>query len=231
MMRRLRLGVPLIAVAVVTGAVLFIIQPWSQEEAAGQPVEFSLCNVSVGFVPQDVAVGPYPLPTNSGQKMHLLIYAPLPQAERVIIDPGTAKGVPVESRVAIDAQTGEVVFEHYRTTAEEAKLKGVLATLRVGPPDPSVPAWPRTDTPPRAEKVEVSGPDGLAIQRYRPPDPGSGILVSVIEGTPYFFRLVARTCSSKAEIDGQTGAVVTLDVTPEEMQMFQRFLAQIERRR
>jgi hypothetical protein len=145
MNRKLYRSVPLIvSVGLLLGALL-IIQPWSGEETDGTLPEYSLCNVSISAIPADVEVAPYPLPVQTGgpgetgTKIHLLIFVPLPPNKKLIIDPETGKGTPVESRVAVDAETGEVVFEYYNPSrpADEAKLKGVLATLRVGPPDPS----------------------------------------------------------------------------------------------
>ena len=232
MIRRWRQGVLLAAVAAaVVAGVLLATQPWGGEtlvqEAAGQPSEYTLCNVSVSDIPADVAVGPYLL----GEKFHVLIYVPVPEGEeKIAIDPDTGKGVPVESRIAIDAETGQVVFEHYKTPAEEAKLMGVLATLRVAEPDPSVPAWPRTDTPPQADKKDLRGLDWLPGMRYRPPDPGSGLVVSVITGTSLSSdsqTLVARTCDSEVRVDRETGQTIKMEVTPGEKAMFRRFLDEV----
>ncbi len=46
----------------------------------------------------------------------------------------------IPSGIAIDAETGRLLDEYYRSGVEEERLKGVLATLRVRPPDSRAPS-------------------------------------------------------------------------------------------
>lgn len=239
-MKIYRFLIPVLLVA----AVLAILLHSDRERAIAKPTEYSLCNVSISHVPGDVEVGAYPAPDPSGRgKIYLLIYVPLAGGQRVTTHPSTGQTVPAQmSRVAIDAQTGEVAFEFYRPNApeEKGKLGAVLASLEKGPPSPTDDAWPRTDTQPHNDKVTTRGLKGAPGLKYRPPEAGSGMLVTTIQGQPspysppyeelvYRQRLVARTCDSIVEIDTQTGEVVTDMVQPGDREMFDRFLAEVER--
>ncbi len=223
MMRRLRLGVPLLAaVAAVVGAVLAIVQPWDSaedllvHEAAGQGQEYSFCNVSLQ-APPSVRVFPRiaPSPPDGKLRQALVAVIDIPTEMRNAESP-----YELPSGIAIDAQTGEVLEESYRTPADRGILKGVLAARRIGPPDASIPAWPRTDTQPKAsEKIKA---DKL---EYLPPDPGAGMIISHISAQSTLLQI--ETCKSKVSIDEETGVIVNREVHPDEEQMFQRLLNEV----
>ena len=164
------------------------------------------------------------------EKFVLLLTVPLPVEERTVPDPTTLDYIVWnESRIVIDAKTGEVLEEFFNPDRlnDEVQLKTTLETLVVGPPDPGVPAWPRDDVPPSLPKSRPGGPDDPLI--YQPPDHGSGMFVSAQHGTPNpGERLIARTCNSSLVFDGTTGKVVVDKVTPAEREMFDRFLSEIE---
>lgn len=114
----------------------------------------------------------------------------------------------------------------------EAKIKTVLATLRVGPGQPVGTAWPRTDTAPTGELMEIRKPvevladyDQVTLT-YRKSERGSGMIVGATSGDS-FTRISAFTCDSIVEIDGRTGSVTRNEVTPDERAMFDRFVAEI----
>ncbi len=250
MKRALRFGLPMIAAVGVLIAlgVLLAIRPWSDEEAvqerAAQPAEFGLCNVSVGNIPPGVEVSAFvsPIagpegspeePGKSGELIFLRIAIPLPEGAK---RPTWVPGEIISSNVLIHAYTGEVYNEAYKTPADEAMIKPVLASLQVGPWKPGGPAWPRTDTPPSSDIVELNRPwelppdDREPILRYRMPERGSGMitgrrLATARSGEPLLLR--AYTCDSIVEVYGPTGEIVREEVTPEEEAMFQRFLDEV----
>jgi len=220
-----------VAIVAVLASVFLIIQPWDGEEAAVKHEGPGFCNVSVSSVPEDVTVGALAWPNEwNVEKFVLLLIVPLPAEERTVPDPTTPDYIVWnESRIVIDAKTGEVLEEFFNPDRlnDEAQLKTTLETLVVGSPNPGVPAWPRDDVPPSLPKSRPGGPDDPLI--YQPPDYGSGMFVSAQHGTPNpGERLIARTCDSSLVFDGTTGKVVADDVTPAEREMFDRFLSEIE---
>lgn len=255
MIRRWRRGLVLAAVgaAAIVGGILLAMEPWSGdtlvEEAAGQVSEYSLCNVSISNVPADVMVGARERLVAPGEKkIYLVVYAPIlteglpaatpgvtptPVEGRMISELFDDEGGWIESHVVFDAQTGDVVEEYYNPAhpADKVKLGAVKSSLIVGPPSPATSAWPRTDTQPTTEKIELAVPEGFKGLKYRPPEAGSGMLVSPIQGQPYGQRLVARTCESRLVIDidqNGKGRIVVDDVAPEEQAMFDRFLNEVD---
>ena len=239
----LPLGVLLLiaVVAAIAAGVLLATRPWSDgtvaEEAAASPSEYGLCNVSVSNIPPDVSVAPFSFfppegsqwqPAKSGRVIFVFLYIPLPPGQRPVISPDMSKDKPVQSNAVINAETGQVVAEGYLTPADEAKIKAVLATLRVGPWEPAGPAWPRTDTAPRGKVVEFPkvvetlADYGKPTLKYREPEAGSGMLAGRIGQ-----RLEAFTCASKLVLDAETGQVLDREVIAEEDAMFQRFLGEV----
>ncbi|MCH8346785.1 MAG: hypothetical protein IIC87_07665 [Chloroflexi bacterium] len=245
MIRRWRRGLVLAAVgAAIVGGVLLATRPWSGEtpveQAAASPAEYGICNVSVSDIPPDVRVSPLPFPTfegsrwqptKSGEAIFLVVSIPLPDGERPTV-PMSRDDV-VQSNAVIDAATGEVIGEGYLTPADETKIKAVLATLRVGPWEPAGPAWPRTDTTPNSEIVEIPKPLRVASDynkvslKYRQPEAGSGMIAGRMSFATMGDVLRAYTCDSIVEIDGETGAVLRREVVAEEQAMFQRFLNEV----
>ena len=233
----LRRWVPLVAVfaTAIAAAVVLAARPWAGEEvvqeAAANPSAYGLCNVSVRNIPEGVSVGPFPQPTDedtpSGMKLYMLITFRLPLEERTVFDEEKGHDVFVEPRAAVDAETGEVVFEYYNPShpAANAKIKAVLATLRVGPWEPAGPAWPRTDTPPQGKVEKPYGHPLNAGLEYRRPDPGVGMLTGVVQGDS-FQDLWVYTCDSTVVI-AASGKVIREEVVPAERAMFNRFLDEV----
>ena len=252
MKRTLRLGLPIAAVAaaLIVAGVLLGTTPWSDgpavQEAAAYPSDYGICNVSVTNIPEDVSVGgvawpevmlpmaPGVTPGPSGDFVTLFLTMEMPEGQHYHgTDPDTGQLIDLRTRVVVDAQNGNVIFEHYRTAAERGKLQGVLATLRVGPWEPIGPAWPRTDTPPQSDRAEVvapadeTAPRGKVKVRYHQAERGSGLLGGITSGDS-FAHLRVYTCDSVMVIDGWTGSVREEQVVPEEEAMFQRFLEGVE---
>jgi hypothetical protein len=247
MKRTLRLVLPIAAVvAAVVAGVLLATRLWEDgkavQEAAATPAEFGVCNVSVSNIPPDVKVAPFLFPVlegagsawqpgKSGELIFLRVSVPVPPGQEPFVD---EFGLPVGAgAVLINAVTGEIAAEGYRTPAAEAKIKGVLATLRVGPWEPAGSAWPRTDTPPTGEVVEIYKPVEVLADynkvtlKYRRPEHGSGMFGGITQGDN-FSRLRAYTCDSIVEVDAWTGKVLRKEVVPQEEAMFQRFLGEVE---
>jgi hypothetical protein len=239
MSRILRLGIPLAMGAAAVAAALVVTQPWDGggESAASQPEAqvYGVCNVSVRSAPDGVKVAPLSWPAPKGQEntpanesLYLALWIPSPSdAPRYTINPQTGLYSDVTSLVAIDAATGQVASEHYRTAEEEAALKGVVSTLKVGPWEPQGPAWPRTDTPPRNEPIEPLGPFDAKV-KYRQTEAGSGLTVGETHGDT-FIRVSAYTCKSVVDIDGRTGEIIREQVAPDEQAMFDRFLNRLQK--
>ncbi len=257
MKRTLRIGLPIAVVAaLIVAGVLLGTTPWSDgpavQEAAAHPADYGICNVFIGDIPEDVQVAAWRVPDlvidQIGTNMVVSAYIPSPDGQWLINDPETGEYVSVVSSVSIDAQTGEIMNEHYGTPEQETKLQGMLATLRVGPWEPAGPAWPRTDIPPESEILEVPvepawprndrRPESEVIEvldtpdktglKYRKPEPGSGMVAGPTVGPtserPLSQWLVAYTCDSLLALHTETGEVLQRDVVPEEEAMFQRFL-------
>lgn len=242
MKRKLFRAVPIavLAAAAVAGGVLLWTQPWSDDtpvEQAAARAEYGFCDVFISDVPADVHVTASRIPDllidGVGAEGIVVAFVPSPDG-----DPETSPHLYSGSYVSIDAQTGEITQEQYRTPADEVRLKALLATLRVGPWEPAGPAWPRTDTPPTGELGEILRPfrvpadDDEVALTYHKPEPGSGMLASPVPGvTPEGWmsrRLVAYTCDSVVEIDAETGEVIRREVVPGEEAMFQRFMNEVE---
>lgn len=242
----MRLGLPIVVLAaLIVAGVLLATRPWAGEEATARPAEFGLCNVSVNDIPPGVEVlafvspiaGPEGSawePFKSGDLILLRVLVPVPEGQEPFVD---EYGLPLPAgAVQINAMTGEVEYEDYRTPEAESKIKAVLETLKVGPWEPAGPAWPRTDTSPDSDIVELrSAEEALTVDtkptlKYRLPEDGSGMItrrstVSAGVGEPLMLR--AFTCESIVEVHGTTGEVLQRDVVPEEEAMFQRFLDEV----
>jgi len=215
----------------VLALVVFFASLDDEDKAVARHEGPGFCNVSVSNVPGGIEVGSRAWPNEwDVEKFVLLLIVPLPAEERTVPDPTIPDYIVWnESRIVIDAKTGEVLEEFFNPDRlnDEVQLKTTLETLVVGPPDPGAPAWPRDDVPPSLPKSRPGSPDDPLI--YQPPDHGSGMFVSAQHGTPNpGERLIARTCNSSLVFDGTTGKVVVDDVTPAEREMFDRFLSEIE---
>jgi hypothetical protein len=259
MKRNLRIGLPVLAVAaaLIVAGVLLATTPWSGDtpvrEAAAAPTEYSLCNISITNVPEDVAVGEVELPVPPNEQEIYLVASvailteglpaappgvtPTPVLGRILSETINEEGEWIESHIVFDPQTGAIVEEYYNPErpADKAKLEVVKNSVVVGGPGPGAPAWPRTDTPPRLDKIQSTPPVlGYKGLKYRPPEAGSGLLVSHIQGSGDGLesqRVRARTCESVLVIQVDEvgrGAIVVDDVVPEEQAMFDRFMSQVE---
>ena len=208
-------------------------------KAGATPAEYGICNVWVANVPTGVKVAPFVAPATVGAYWGLepgpsgeviLLRVSVPNGRQPTVSPDMAERGPAQSNALIDARSGETVTEVYLTPADEAKIKAVLDTLKVGPWQPTGPAWPRTDTPPKSEVKEFPNAVEVATDylkptlRYREPEAGSGIFGGRMSFATRGDELRAYTCNSVVEIDGETGAILRREVVPEEEAMFQRFL-------
>ncbi|MBI2913010.1 MAG: hypothetical protein HYY03_03725 [Chloroflexi bacterium] len=135
--------------------------------------------------------------------------------------------------MAIDPETGQVIFEQYLAPSDEDLLKSVLATLRVEPIDPATAPWPYSDvaTAP-IERVNDGKVD------YRPPDPGAGLAVTPVytlsaDPDPRDVNFILlRNCRSQLWVGMESGSVLqdTTRIQPVDEAAFQRFLAQVKPR-
>ena len=247
MKRAFRSGLPIIAVVgvLIALAALLAVRPWSGgpsvevEEAVAQPAEFGICNVSVSDIPPGLEVSGLVLPAQIfgdvhegpfGMAFFLQVSVPLPEGAKRPEPPGP--GEIIRSNALIDAQTGKVFGENYKTAADEAAIKPVLARLRVGPWKPAGPAWPRTDTPPTGEIIELPKTVTVAADylkptlKYREPEAGSAMSAGYMSFATLPEVVQVYTCESSVEISS-TGQVISWEVTPEEEAMFQRFLDEV----
>lgn len=196
-----------VAAAVVAG-VLLATEPWSGEETAAVPVEYGVCNVAVRDIPDGVEAYPFPFPEGGllGAKWAMVLRIP-GSGMRFVPELGYTTE-PDASGIAINAATGEVIFETYYNAEHEAKLKAALATLVVRPWEPPGPAWPLTHTPPTSEMAEILKPVrvasdyGKVLLKYRLPEAGSGMLAGPSPEGQTLLKL--ETCRSDALIKSHT---------------------------
>lgn len=228
MRRFLRVGIPLaVAAAAAAAAFAFAIRPWEDgpgslvQEAAGQVQDYSFCDVSVQVPPGFIAYATErPSPEGRLTKV-LVVEAERPKGEAGVAESVTGPPDKLPSSVAIDPKTGTVLGEHYSTSEDEQGIRQVLAGLRVGPLDTSVPAWPVTDTRPQAQdKVKA-----LKIE-YRSPDSRAGMLVSYLFAGSNVLRV--STCDSEISIDLESGTLIESKVSPAEQPAFDRFLDEVD---
>lgn len=220
MKRTLRRGLPVAAVSVlIVAGVLLATRPWSGEEAAGETIEWRLCDTVLEAPlanpgPEWVAVGRLPALGDEKPTINLKLYSPSGRSE-----------------VPIDANTGAMLWQQYADPSHQATLQGLLQTVRVEPLDPATAPWPYTD------KIQVSlERQGSGGFEYRPVDPGSGILVSVTRGLGDGFHvhvLKAENCRSTIEISTvfrtaePEEVTVTKDVHPDDEAAFQTFYDEV----
>jgi hypothetical protein len=219
MKRKLFRAIPVavVAGAAVAGGVLLWTQSWGgEEEAAATPSEYSFCNVSLQ-VPPDMHVGELTLPKRvDGVRHYLIVNIPLAPAEKATTDPDTGERIGVlPSGVALHPQTGEIVSENYRSAVDEAKLKAVIETLRVGPPSLSTPAWPLTELSDHEAQVSK-----IVNVEYRHPERGSGVLI----GSDAETFIDVETCSSRLRLNAATGESMEKDIQPADEAAFDRVL-------
>jgi hypothetical protein len=211
------------------------------DSAEANPAVIGICNVSVSNIPDGVKAFYMPQPvlpedwnTPTHFAIRLILSVPQPEAMPLPTQDPQTGVFPLPSSVGIDAATGELVFEDYRTAGEEATLREALAMVTVGPWQPAGPAWPRTDTAPTGEVIGIRKPVEVltdydkVILTYREPDALSGLIAGTTRGDS-FDRISAFTCDSIVEIDGRTGSVNRDEVTPDERAMFDRFLSEVRR--
>ena len=225
MMRRWRRGVVLAAVVAgaIAGGVLLTTQPWSDgetlvQEVAGGNIEYRLCNVSFWAPPQGdiIRVGRSVRWSEEGLQPELRVKLVKPEPAVVEVDP----------------ETGAVLLEYYPTTATKASIKVVLDTKGVEPLDLATAPWPYTDT----AQVSAQRFGEKGTFEYRPPDPGSGIVVSKMyaDGIGWFAQsLTVANCRSVMAIgvrfraDAEPEVTVTKDIHPEDEAAFQTFYDQV----
>jgi hypothetical protein len=216
-MRSVSRGLPMVVFLGAALAAVLATQPWNSEEAAGGTVQYRVCDT--------VIEGPLPKgpPSQGSIRIVQLITPDGPPSlevhvmgERdtlVTIDPTTAK---VESAGVPDA-----------------RLQPVLDTLRLEPLDPSMAPWPYTDA---TQKPPVHATS--ARFDYRSPDPGSGLVISMMlaQATelPVVQILYVANCRSLMEIKAEfweagKEPVVTVskNVHPDDEAAFQRFYDEV----
>lgn len=181
-----------------------------------RPRAMSICNVSLHSVSDQVVVEAFPDVLDPDRPRLITLTIPIPNRLELYPDAGLTE--PIESLVALNAETGEVVVEHYRTREEKVELQRVLSKMVVGPPDSD--AWPRVDREPEHIRARLAG--NIA---YRPPDPRSGLLVSFSAAEEP--SVLVSTCDSSVAISAETGEVLASDVHQEEEAMFERFLSEV----
>ena len=211
--------------AAVALVVLLVARPGDDGAGGGsqvaneRPRAMSICNLFFSGVPDRVRVSLFPT-IATGEERHVVLLFWDPADLALVDDLIRGEDVPVPSRVIVDGMTGELVSQHFRSDKERADLERVLANMVVGPPDPD--AWPRTDKEPATPRVRLV--ENIA---YRPPDPRSGVLVSIpFAEQPY---LVVSTCDSALEVNAETEEVLHEDVVAEEEAMLERFLSEVLR--
>lgn len=220
--------VPALLLAGVLAAVAIVLRPRDDGEVTAAPAEIGICNASIAGVPEGVEADIVALPVPPAKRSDAPHNTPTDLSLYLFLE------VPVpgfdDSRVYIDAATGDRVFEHYRTPEEEALLKEALAMVTVGPWEPEGDAWPRTDTPPMGEvKNKETDPYIGGNLSYRVPDPAAGLFgtmrIGDISGTFSTFN-----CRSIVQVDAFTDEVIRYDVAPDERDMFDRLLSEIKER-
>jgi hypothetical protein len=125
-----------------------------------------------------------------------------------------------------------VFNEAYDSAADKAAIAPALERLQVGPWQPTVAAWPRTDTTPTSEVVQL--PTSIEVAedlfkptlKYREPEAGSGMWATYMTFATLPEVVKAYTCESFIQLS-HTGEVMSWDVVPEEEEMFQRFLDEV----
>jgi hypothetical protein len=248
MISRWRRGVVLasVAAAVVAG-VLLATRPWGDDddtlvqEATAGTVQYRICDV--------VLDGPLPLvPPTQGPltgdlvRIYRSYVAPSgvgrqPTLEISVLglrstDPVSTEASRGRSVVSIDPGTGALLDARYADASHEASVLPILDTVRVEPLDPSTAPWPYTD----AAQIPPQRSDNETF-KYRPPDPGSGLVVSSIHGTGHLlssYTLKVTSCRSVVQITvtfrqgAEPEVTETKDVHPDDEAAFQTFLDEVE---
>jgi hypothetical protein len=200
----------LILVAVIVGAVCWIYLDGEEDAEAGLEV-FRWGNVTVQ-IERDSGVVAVPefapaeiKPPDGGQVLLLV------------------KG---ESRLAIDAETGEILQDS-RQEADEQAIEHVLSTLTIDSGPPASNAWPYGGDPPNTPR-EAWGKITFLL-----PDRASGITVNLqigdsTEGGTNAIQLTNGR--STLSINADTGEIFkeTTNIAPEDQEAFDRFYSMIE---
>ncbi|MBI2913183.1 MAG: hypothetical protein HYY03_04620, partial [Chloroflexi bacterium] len=103
----MRFAIPLAVLTAVAAAVLFVTQPWQEQEAAGTTTTFSLCNVSIDVPAQPELFEITPVfETLELAEKSLGLRVSLKEG-RKITNPKTGAVEHKRSGVAIDPETGQ----------------------------------------------------------------------------------------------------------------------------
>ncbi len=130
-----------------------------------------------------------------------------------------------ESRLAIDADTGQVI-QDIAEDADRAAIDAVVATLTVKEIDEKTAPWPYGSTPPNTPR------ERLGNIMFIPPAPGSGLTVYFEAGDTAdggYYALQVTNGRSSVGIDIETGAVFQgSNIAAEDQEAFDRFMSEIQ---
>ncbi|MCH8050682.1 MAG: hypothetical protein IIC86_01555 [Chloroflexi bacterium] len=232
-----RYGLAVLAgvVLIVGGVVLALTQPWEGSTATGETITYRTCDVTVEgppppspeafFKPGGLTPGTILISTRRLNPPVLSIRLPGTGTAPVPGASGPDLLATGDSHVRINALTGGVLREVYRTAADEELLSGIASTARVDPLDPATAPWPYTDEAQLPVKRFETG-----NIEYRHPDPGAGIRISSYYGRITIPRedigfLILDNCRSRSWIGTTTGKVLDemSDVHADDQAAFQRF--------
>jgi hypothetical protein len=211
-----------LAAAAVAGAVLLWTQPWSGDEASGEPIEARACNVVYEAQPESSEFRIFPIAMglfNDG-KPGLVVEM---KQRGLVTDPQTGDVTDESAGAFIDAETGKVLSQTSSTPSDEALLNDVLDTIRVEPFDPATAPWPYSDATTSPAKTEKFPPNG-GIE-IRVPDPGSGFVLTYRGGL--FPALDVHTCKSTMRIQLRSAEVLKQDVHSDDAAAFETFRAEV----
>lgn len=235
---RVRHGLAVVAIAalVIGGVVLALTNPWEDSTARGQTITYRACDVTVEGPPPPspeaffktggLTPGTLLISTQSLNPPVLRIrLAGPPQPPPVDGFSGPDLLAAGASHVRINALTGDVQRELYRTAADEELLSGIASTARVNPLDPATAPWPYTDeTQIPVERFKTGNIE------YRHPDPGAGISIRSYYGRITIPRedigfLILDNCRSELWIGTTTAKILEemSDVHADDQAAFQRF--------
>ena len=239
---KVRNGLAVLAgiVLVIASVVLALTYPWEDSAATGGTITYRACDVTVegppppspeaffktgGLTPGTVLIGMIIMPPGYPPVLSIRLPAP-PQPPPVEGFSGPDLLAAGESHVRINALTGDVQRELYRTAADEELLRGIASTARVAPLDPATAPWPYTDeTQVPIERFKTGNIE------YRHPDPGAGLRITSLYGRPTIPRedisfLILANCRSRMWIGTTTGkdSEEMSDVHADDQAAFQRFL-------
>jgi hypothetical protein len=224
MRRCLSLGIPLLAASAAVAAILLLaIQPWGDDEASGNPIEYRLCDVVIQAPPD--AFNIYPLP--DGENLWLMVRS---KERTAAVNPQPGAPALQHSQVSVDAKTG-AFKEHYATPDDEAALKPLVSQRKIYPLDTTTAPWPYTDSVQLRPQRARQGAEGMI--EWRQPDPGAGLAVDYIisEGIDSSIESLALSnCRSTMRMDVRARtAEVTFpvkDIDPADEAAFETFFSE-----